>query len=57
MLLDPEVYEAARQAWVEDQPPLSATALERIRPIFIPAYRAALNEAHGTEEREALRAA
>lgn len=39
MRLDPKALEAAQAVWGHT-PPLSVAALERIRPIWIPAYRA-----------------
>ncbi|MFE7461731.1 hypothetical protein ACWFMI_23205 [Nocardiopsis terrae] len=41
MEIDKVALDAAMQAW-GDGPPLSPSALEAIRPIWIPAYRAAL---------------
>ncbi|QVJ00424.1 hypothetical protein KGD82_16830 [Nocardiopsis eucommiae] len=49
MPLDPVALEAARRVW-GDGPPLSVSALEAIRPIWLPAYRAACTEPGPVEE-------
>lgn len=40
MPLDAEALDAAQAAW-GDGPPLSVAVLETIRPVWLPAYRAA----------------